>query len=848
MIFPLAVTASSSTVDSADLLDQFMQYLESKNLELYPAQEEAILALFAGDNVILNTPTGSGKSLVAAALHFYSLARGRRSIYTCPIKALVNEKFFDLCRLFGPDKVGMITGDATVNAKAPILCCTAEILANFALRDGKATELEDVIMDEFHYYSDRDRGTAWQIPLLTLDYSRFLLMSATFGDASRFCQILTDRTSKKTTLVSSKDRPVPLDFSYKETPLGETLSDLVKQNRAPIYLVHFTQRQAAEEAQNLLSLDYSSKEEKKAIAAEIQGFHFSSPYGRELSKMLRHGIGIHHAGLLPKYRLLVERLTQKGLLKVISGTDTLGMGVNVPIRSVVLSQLCKFDGQKTTILPVRDFQQICGRAGRRGFDDRGTVVVQAPAHVIDNKNAELKAASDPKKAKKLKKKQAPQKGYVHWDDKVFERLCQSEPESLKSVFQVSHSMLLQVLARSEDGCKAMRQLIRDCHETDSSKTKLRKQAFRFFRSLVARGIIEFSSPTDENTRKKKIRVNLDLQEDFSIFHSLSIWLLDTLALLDNSSPDFALDVLSLVEAIQENPKSILLRQVDKAKTEKIWQLKQEGVEYEERMTILEGVTYPKPRADFIYQSFNEFIGIHPWLSQENINPKSIARELYENYMSFDEYVKEYGLQRIEGTLLRYLSQVYKALLQSVPESYRTPELEDLMAYLRVIVKTVDASVLEEWEQMGRQPEDSASQASSEPNKSELDLRKDLKTLNILVRNESFKLLRLLSQGRYQHLIDQINSDRGEQKPRWTSEALAKTFEALQPERFTIHGRIGSPPFFKMAAEHNHWVVEQTPLDFDEPLDWTLHFRVSLNTQDQENLVEISHLEFRPASQ
>ena len=186
MEFPLLAVQGETDPDV--LLERFLAYAEAKGIELYPAQEEAILELFSGKNVILATPTGSGKSLVAAALHFLSLSTGRQSVYTCPIKALVNEKFLALCRDFGPENVGMMTGDASVNRGAPILCCTAEILANIALRDGETAAVHDVIMDEFHYYSDPERGVAWQVPLLTMPQSRFLLISATLGE-TRFLNV-----------------------------------------------------------------------------------------------------------------------------------------------------------------------------------------------------------------------------------------------------------------------------------------------------------------------------------------------------------------------------------------------------------------------------------------------------------------------------------------------------------------------------------------------------------------------------------------------------------------------------------------------------------------------------------
>ena len=381
------------------LLGRFLEYTESKRLRLYPAQESAILELFEEKNVILNTPTGSGKSLVAAAVHFKAIAQGKRSIYTCPIKALVNEKWLGLCREFGPDNVGLSTGDASVNRDAPILCCTAEILANIALREGAQADVQEVIMDEFHYYADRERGVAWQVPLLTLPQARFLLMSATLGDTTFFEEELTRLNGRPTVTVASKDRPVPLEYAYSELPLATTLESLVAQGRAPVYVVHFTQLEAAQSAQDFTSINVCTREEKNALGSALEGFKFTSPYGPEIRKWLKHGIGLHHAGLLPKYRVLVEQLAQKGLLKIICGTDTLGVGINVPIRTVLFSRLCKFDGQKTGILSARDFHQIGGRAGRKGFDDRGWVVAQAPEHVVENLKLEEKAARGGKKVR-----------------------------------------------------------------------------------------------------------------------------------------------------------------------------------------------------------------------------------------------------------------------------------------------------------------------------------------------------------------------------------------------------------------------------------------------------------------
>jgi superfamily II RNA helicase len=470
------------------LLGRFLEYVAARGTELYPAQEEAVLELFAEKHVILNTPTGSGKSLVASALHFKALAQGRRSVYTCPIKALVNEKWLALCREFGPDNVGLSTGDATINRDAPILCCTAEILANIALRQGAEAPFADVVVDEFHYYSDRERGVAWQVPLLTLAKSRFLLMSATLGDTGFFEETLAGLTGRAAVTVKSGSRPVPLEFSYAETPLAQTLEGLLADAKAPVYVVHFTQAEAAESAQDFTSINVASREEKAAIAGAIEGFKFNSPYGAEIKRWLRNGIGLHHAGLLPKYRILVEQLAQRGLLKVICGTDTLGVGINVPIRTVLFTRLCKYSGEKTAILAARDFHQIAGRAGRKGFDAVGWVVAQAPEHVIENLKLEEKARRD---GKKIVKRQAPDKNFVNWDRKTFERLMAAPPEKLTSRFQVSHGMLLNVLSRSTDGCEAMRDLVARSHDSPNQKKSHRRRAWQLFRALLDRGIVEF---------------------------------------------------------------------------------------------------------------------------------------------------------------------------------------------------------------------------------------------------------------------------------------------------------------------------------------------------------------------
>ncbi len=817
---------------SIDLvLERFLEYVTERGLSLYPAQEEAILAIFEGKNVILNTPTGSGKSLVATALHFHSLARGQNSIYTCPIKALVNEKFLNLAREFGPEQVGMSTGDGSVNREAPILCCTAEILANRALREGELLAIDDIVMDEFHYYSDRERGVAWQIPLLTMSRSRFLLMSATLGEMGLFAERLTQLTGKETEIISRNDRPVPLKYEYRETPLHETVKELIDAGSSPVYLVCFSQREAAEEAQSLMSVDFISKEQKKAIAGALIGVEFSSPYGKEVQKYLKHGIGLHHAGLLPKYRILVERLAQTGLLKVICGTDTLGVGVNIPIRTVLLTKLCKYDGEKTAILSVRDFQQISGRAGRKGFDVEGRVVAQAPGHVIENVRMEAKAKLDPKKAKKLVKAKPPEKGFVPWGEETFRRLVSGKPEALQSKFQITHGLILNVLARENgDGCTVLRQLIRDSHETDLQKKRHRKLAFQFFRSLVEREIITFADGG-------KLKVNVELQDDFSLNNSLALYLIDTLAQRDSGSESYALDVLTLVESILESPDLVLRKQLDRVKTAKMFEMKAAGIEYEQRMEELEKLEHPKPLRDFIYNSFNLFTERHPWVGQENIRPKSIAREMYETFQSFPEYIREYELQRAEGVLLRYLSDVYKALTQTVPAAFKTDDVDRITDYFGAIVRDVDASLIEEWEKIRNPGAAAKSQASGSSSAHEAKPVLDRKALRIRVTNEVFKFVRLLATADDEaaaELVDLWRVQAGIESRSWAKD----NFKAKRDEYMaTGHSGILTDTSARRSqylviresqkSGEEVWTVDQTLVDPDDHNDWVVRLEFSV---------------------
>jgi hypothetical protein len=602
----------------------------------------------------------------------------------------------------------------------------------------------------------------------------------------------------------------------------------VRKDRAPIYIVNFTQRAAAEEAQNLMSTDYSTKEEKKAIAAALEGTRFDSPYGKELQKFVRHGVGLHHAGLLPKYRLLVEKLAQKGHLKIICGTDTLGVGVNIPIRTVLFTKLCKFDGEKTAILSVRDFLQISGRAGRKGFDDRGTVVVQAPEHVIENLRMEAKAAGDPVKKKKIVRRKPPEKGYVHWDRSTFERLTTAPPEPLVSRFAVNHGLILNVLERPRGGCKALVKLVRASHDTPYQKREHKKNGRLLFQSLLDASVIE--RVPREDGEGHKIRVNVDLQEDFSLNHALSLYLLDTINLLDRESPEYPLQLLTLVESILENPDLILMKQLDRLKTEKLAELKAAGVEYDDRMEELSKLEYPKPHREFIYGTFNAFAAKHPWVGQENIRPKSVAREMYEEFYSFSEYIRQYELQRAEGLLLRYLSDVYKALVQSVPDPAKTEDVHDIITYFGAIVRQVDSSLLDEWERMrdGVPLPGEARPPRKEPDT--WDVTRDPKQFTVLVRNELYQLLRALA-GKNWEAAAQLTA--GSAEP-WTAAQFEKALAPYWEEHATIRldPPARSPRNTIVSEREGFWDIKQIVLDPEEDNDWVIECSVDLDRSRQ----------------
>ncbi|MCT6837650.1 MAG: DUF3516 domain-containing protein, partial [Bifidobacteriales bacterium] len=693
-----------------DIYERFFQWVESRGITPWPHQEEAILSLVSGNHVILATPTGSGKSMVALAMHYIALCTGRRSYYTAPIKALVSEKFFDLVKVLGRDRVGMITGDTHINTDAPVICCTAEILANQALREGCHADIGCVAMDEFHYYGDPDRGWAWQVPLLTLPDTQFLLMSATLGDVSQIADDLERKTGSDVDIVSDAPRPVPLSYRYVDTPLPTTVESLLENQDTPVYIVHFSQDAALETAQALSSSGVSDRRQRDRVKEAMAGTRFTTAFGKILQRLLRTGVGIHHAGMLPRYRRLVEQLAQEGLLPVICGTDTLGVGINVPIHTVLLTGLTKFDGARMRRLRAREFHQIAGRAGRMGFDTQGLVVAEAPEYEIENAKAVAKAGNDPKKLKRIKKKK-PQEGFVTWGEGTFDKLIHASPETLTPHLKITHAMVLNEVAQGGDARARVEDLIEDSRQTPQQKENLQERADEIFQTLTDTEVIETERNPDGGL---DYYTTVDLPEDFALDQPLSPFLLAALELLDPDDPSYDMDLISMVEATLEDPRQILKAQQRQARDVAIQEMKEEGLEYEDRMERLQEVTYPMPMGDMLAEAFDRYRRDVPWANDYEIHPKSVLRDMVETASDFNGYISRYGISRSEGTLLRYLSDAYRALDRTVPEEYLDERLEDIVSWLGLIVRSVDSSLVDEWEAAGRTDSDQGSGLDAAP--------------------------------------------------------------------------------------------------------------------------------------
>lgn len=813
-------------VSEEEALETFYDWLAERDIDLWSHQDEALMSLMVGDHVILGTPTGSGKSMVAIGMMFMALCSGKRAFYTAPIKALVSEKFFGLVNMLGRENVGMITGDSQINPQAPVICCTAEILANQALREGEFSDVGCVAMDEFHFYSDPDRGWAWQVPLLTLPHTQFLLMSATLGDVSEIAQALEAKTGTTVDVIADAPRPVPLEYKYELMSLEGTVELALRNNEGPLYVVHFSQDAALASAQALSSFGVTSKEQREQIKATLGAGKFTTQFGKTLKRLLLSGIGVHHAGMLPRYRLLVEKLAQQGLLPVICGTDTLGVGINVPIHTVVLTALTKFDGHKMRRLRSREFHQIAGRAGRSGFDTEGMVVALAPEFEIENAKLLAKAGDDPKKRRKVKRKKPPE-GFVVWNEDTFNRLIAAVPETLTPRMRITHSMVLAEVEQGGDARARVDQLIDDSLQKPEDKLKLKVRASEVFRTLIDAGVVETEELEDGSL---DYYVTMDLPEDFALDQPLSPFLLAALELLDPESETYTYDIISMVEATLEDPRQVLRAQERKAKDAAMAAMKADGVEYEERLDRIAEVTYPRPLRELLFAAFDKYCESVPWARDYYVRPKSVLRDMLESAADFKGYIQKLGIMRYEGALLRYLSEAYRALDRTLPFDKRSEEMEDIIAWLGLVVRSVDSSLVDEWEQAGQELDERPPAAKDA-------VVSDRRGLTVLVRNALFRRVRLAAADDAEAL-GEADAENGFPSHKWRT-ALDEYYDAH--EDILIDADARSMAFLAIDEsdeETEHlWHVQQTFSDPEGDHDFAIRADVNLDaTQEGDGAV------------
>lgn len=857
-LLPLTPDHKLIPIDPEDALMRYSSWVQSQGITLWPHQEEALLDLASNEHVILGTPTGSGKSLVAVGMCYFACTQNKTIYYTAPIKALVSEKFFYLVKLFGKDLVGMITGDCVINSEAPIICCTAEILAQDALRWETDSDIKLVCMDEFHYFGDKDRGWAWQVPLLALKDTQFLLMSATLGDTTALAQKLKSLTQRDVSTITNAPRPVPLSYSYSTLSLEASVELIMQQRGVPVYIVCFAQSEAQKSAAALASFGISNKEEREEIKKELAGFNFSTAYGKELKRLLLCGVGVHHAGMLPRYRLLVERLAQKGLLPVICGTDTLGVGINVPIHTVVLRALAKYDGRRMRILNSREFHQITGRAGRSGFDTEGVVVSLATPYEIERLRARAKAANDPKKLKRIKVPKPPE-GYVGWSEHTFQKLIESEPEALTPRLKITHAMVLAEVMHGGAAYARLHALIKNSFQTAEEQEKLIHACQEIFATLMDAGVIvreeatgAAAQPEDDTAavqpaagttsdaaattagdtnatvaadtwENASYALAKDIPSDFALDQMLAPFVIAACELIDRESPNYALDIVSLVEASLENPPQIMKALVKEAKNKALAEMKMEGIDYEERMERLENVSYEKPLKELIDAAYTRYCEEVPWAKDFQLYPKSIVRAMLESANDFKGYVQKISISRSEGTLLRYLSDAWRVLAKTIPQEFINDDLERIISWLHMLIRTTDSSLLDEWEM-----DSLTAKTPQTPRVGPAQIVEDPHGLEIMIHNALFKRV-LLASKNDSAALGKLDEPFGFYERKWRS-VLDEFFEAH--EALYINQDARSKRYFSVDTREEKtqhlWHAHISFLDAEGDIDFGISADVDLD--------------------
>ncbi len=441
---------------AADLELAFVdRFLWSRGLEPYAVQEQAIAQIIAGKSVLVTVPTGTGKTVMAKAGIYAAFERGRTAVYTTPLRALTEEKYRELCDDFGAGNVGMATGDFKINREAPIQVEVAEILWNRIVSDKNVSPADVVIMDEGHYFNDQERGYVWEQSIIGLDpRSQLVVLSATVGHPERFCHWVELTRRQPMGLVESRERRVPLVHEFREEFLIETVKDLAHRGDVPAIVFVFGRELCFEVARLIKSARrFTTDEERARIEKLCDETLLPAGVAKELKPLLAHGIGIHHAGILPRYKQLVEQLTLERLVKFVVCTETIAAGINLPARTVVFPSLRKYIQKQPRLVTAAEYHQMSGRAGRPQFDDKGLAITLAPEDVVSDLRKELKdsarrPAYDESKVRKSvynrARSDAQRKGEVCWTPDDHAALVSGEPAELKSKTKITAEQVLAI--------------------------------------------------------------------------------------------------------------------------------------------------------------------------------------------------------------------------------------------------------------------------------------------------------------------------------------------------------------------------------------------------------------------
>jgi len=701
-------------VTDAELeLSFYEKFLLGPGIEPYPVQELAIGHIFAGRSVLVTVPTGTGKTLMAKAALHLAVGRGQRAIYTTPLRALTEEKFRELSSDFGEANVGFATGDYKVNREAPIQVEVAEILWNRIVADKHVCPAEIVVMDEGHYFNDPERGYVWEQSIIGLDpRTQLVVLSATVGHPERFCQWVEVTRRVPMELVDSRERKVPLVHEYREDMLIDTVRELAHTGDVPAIVFVFGREQCFEVARLLKSCRRFTTDEEKAKIDELCN-EALLPAGcaKELRPLLGHGIGIHHAGILPRYKQLVEQLALERLIKFVVSTETIAAGINLPARTVVFPSLRKFIKQQPRMMTAAEYHQMAGRAGRPQFDDRGLAITLAPEQVVSDLKKELKHTKDVERAKKTvygrARNDAQRRGDVIWTPELHQELVKGEPAELRSKTKISAEQVLAIglpdlaektlpgtdvearMAEAEASLPPSMRLdivtvIDNLLLGPKDRSELQKILAQLVANMRAIGVL------DEHGKQ----IAGDMIRNLQGMDGLFIYYV-----LFNHQLEYV-ELRELVEYLLDH--DIIQRMIDrKGEDEKrewmrTWlrdqRLENPHVTWDDAEAQWEK-EHPRPltKIELIHQEFASKVP-HPELHGGK-RAKNVWAQLEDGGFSFLEFVEKHHLDHEEGNLFTYLVRVMN-FAAKLYEASQLTEFEDMADRVKKLLARIDLRLIE----------------------------------------------------------------------------------------------------------------------------------------------------------